>query len=77
MLPVPEIAPPDPEVEILPATTLPVAVTLPAMLKPVGVNTATLPTVDTEIVTLALAESIFKLLPPLTTLLTEVIMPVN
>ena len=67
----------NPAVVIFPPVTLPLAVTVPNTLTPVGVNTATLPTVLTEIVTLALAAPIFKLLPPFTTFETEVIMPVN
>ena len=64
-------------VSIFPPITLPLPVIVPNTETPVGVNTTTLPTLLTLIVTLALAVLIFKLLPPFTTLDTEVIMPVS
>ena len=66
-----------PVVVKLPPLILPLAVIVPNILTPYGENTAILPTVLTDIVTLAFAAAIFKLLPPFTTLDTEVIMPVN
>ena len=73
-LPVADI---NPAVNKLPPVTLPFAMTVPNTLTPVGENTATLPIVLTDIVTLAFAAAIFKLLPPFTTLDTLVIIPVN
>ena len=67
----------NPAVKILPPVTLPLAVTAPNTLTPVGVNTATLPIVLTDIVTLAFADPIFRLLLPFITFDTLVIMPVN
>ena len=85
----PVILPPvPPPLTMLPPYTLPAALTNPAVkilpavillvtLNPVGVNTATLPTVLTEIVTLELAPDIATLLLPLNIVLLDVVTPVN
>ena len=71
ILPVPDTEPPDPLVTKL------LAVTLPVKLRPVVVNTATLPTPLTPTVTLALAAAIDTFDVPLLILATLVITPVN
>ena len=67
----------NPAVRIFPPVILPLPVIVPSILTPVGENTATLPIVLTEIVTLALADAIVTLLFPLLMLLDEVLTPVN
>ena len=67
----------NPAVNKLPPVILPFPAIVPSTLTPVGENTATLPTVLTDIVTLAFAAAMFKLLPPFTTLDTLVIIPVS
>ena len=66
-----------PDVDKFPPVILPFASTVPKILIPDGENTAIFPTVLTDMVTLALAVAIFKLLLPFTTLDTEVIIPVS
>jgi hypothetical protein len=67
----------NPAVRIFPPVILPLPVIVPSILTPVGENTATLPIVLTETVTLALADAIITLLFPLLMLLDEVLTPVN
>jgi len=77
ILPVPESAPPEPRAIKVLAEILPVALTIPVTLSPVGVNTATLPTPLTATVTLALAEAMDTFEVPLLILFELVLTPVN